>query len=145
MHAILTQQGTPETCAAAIVIRDNKVLLGLRHYHPRKMGSEERETISVWTTPGGRCDEGECIRDTLTRETYEEIGVREITIHAHIATYDGAKEGDTVHAFHCEIHEEPQHMEPEKFSEWRWFSLNELPENIINAHTREAIARCLTY
>lgn len=142
MDNLLRQIGNSDTCSTAIITRNNKVFLGLRHYHPRKMGSEERETISVWTTPGGRCDEGETLHETLVREVYEEVGIKNITVNRHVATFSGAKTGDTVYVFQCTTEEDHVHMEPEKFSEWRWFAHTELPENIISDDTKNAIRAC---
>lgn len=40
--------------------------------------------------------------------------------------------GDRVYFIECEISGEPKLMEPEKFMEWKWFPINELPENFID-------------
>ena len=59
----------------AIIVRDGKILLGLRNYTPDKWKS-----ISVWTLSGGRSEKGEEIGETLLRETAEEAGITDLTV-----------------------------------------------------------------
>jgi 8-oxo-dGTP pyrophosphatase MutT (NUDIX family) len=115
-------------CTAGIFMRDGKVLLGLRKYK-----TQQYKNGDFWTTPGGRCDEGESVEATLRREVEEEIGVKNFEIKKEFGTVPGAKEGDVVHVFLCETDEEAQLMEPEKFAEWRWFEIDEIPENFLNS------------
>lgn len=49
----------------------------------------------------------------------------------------GAKEGDVVPVFVCTTDREPTLMEPEKFSEWRWFAPEDFPNDFINLKTLE--------
>lgn len=114
-------------CTAGIFVRDGKVLLGLRNYEAKHFTDGD-----FWTTPGGRCDEGEEIETTLRREVEEEIGVKNFEIKEKLGVVPGAKEGDRVHVFLCETTEDEKLMEPEKFKEWKWFEVNEIPENFIN-------------
>jgi ADP-ribose pyrophosphatase YjhB (NUDIX family) len=125
----LKQMGDSRTCPAAFVVRDGKILIGFRHYT-----QEQWKQIDVWTCPGGRCDEGEAVEKTLRRETAEEIGVDELEICEYLGEVPGAKEGDIVPVFVCRMGpgQEPKLMEPEKFSEWRWVTPEEVPENFIN-------------
>lgn len=116
----LTRVADTNTCPCAILIKEEKILLGLRNYTPDKW-----KDISVWTTPGGRCDAGETIETTLRREVREETGITELSIVAFIGQTVGAKEGDTVPLFYCTTTKEPILMEPEKFSEWRWIPIKE--------------------
>ena len=138
MSEILDLHGTIATCTSAVIIRDGKVLLGLRHYTPDKW-----KMVSVWTTPGGRCDDGEIVRDNLLRETREETGITDLAIEKYLGTVPGAKSGDTVHLFLCSTHQSPRLLEPEKFSEWRWFPPGEIPENFINSEGLKMIRTAL--
>jgi hypothetical protein len=52
----------------------------------------------------------------------------------------GAMPGDTLFFFIGTTDEEPRLMEPEKFSEWKWCGLSEMPENFIN-HAALALAK----
>ncbi len=134
MHHLLTV-GTAKDCPVAIFIRDGRMLVGLRHYTPEKW-----KAISVWTVPGGRCESnGETLEETLRREVREEIGVTDFRILEYIGTVPGAMEGDTVHLVGAETHQEPRNCEEEKFSEWKWISLDEMPENFINPPALEVI------
>src|ERR1043165_2388184 len=119
----------PTICTSLFLMSANgqKILLGLRNYQPDKF-----KNISLWTTPGGRCDEGETIGDNLLRETREETGIRAITLEKFIGIIPGAKEGDILYVYTGHTTEEPILMEPEKFSEWRWFDPDKVPENFIN-------------
>jgi 8-oxo-dGTP diphosphatase len=124
---------TPSTknhdCTSSVIARNGKVLLGLRHYHD----------VSLWVAPGGRCDLGETPEATVLREIQEEIGVTDASIVRQLGEYPGAYADETgrdrVIVFEVTTDQEPQLMEPEKFEAWRWFGLDELPANLINAES----------
>ena len=137
----LHHRGTARTCSSAVIIREGKILLGLRHYTPDKW-----KAISVWTTPGGRCDRGESVEEGLRRETREETGITDLIPLRYLGTVPGAGgRGDILLVFHCETSEEPALMEPEKFSDWRWFPLSQIPENFINPALQELILGAAMY
>jgi len=115
-------------------MKKDKVLLGLRKYK-----SQQYKDGDFWTTPGGRCDEGESVETTLRREVYEEIGVKNFDIKKELGILPGAKEGDLVHVFICETEEDEKLMEPEKFEKWQWFNPKEIPENFLNPHILKLI------
>ena len=123
----LKEIGHHRLAATAIFIKEGRVLLGLRHYTPDKW-----KVVSVWTTPGGRCDENETVESTLRREVIEEVGFMDFKVERFFGEIPGAKEGDIVYVFECSTNEEPRLMEPEKFSEWKWFNVDEVPSNFIN-------------
>lgn len=56
------------TVTAAIIIRDNTVLLARR--------SSEEKLSGYWEFPGGKMEVGESLADCLKRELYEELGVK---------------------------------------------------------------------
>ena len=120
MELKLKEIGNEFKCPTAIMVRDGKILTGYRHYTPDKW-----KVISVWTTPGGRCDIGESIQDALTREIQEEVGIIEFEIIDFIGEVSGAKEGDIVPIFFCTTKQDFKLMEPDKFSEWKWVLINE--------------------
>ncbi|MFH0852351.1 MAG: NUDIX hydrolase [bacterium] len=119
--------GNPKICPVVAIVRKGKVLIGLRHYTPDKW-----RKISVWTFSGGRCDEGEKVEDTLRREVEEETGINDLNISGFLGKVKGAKEGDIVYVFLGSTEEEPKLLEPEKFSEWQWVDIKEVPDNFIN-------------
>lgn len=139
LKASLSRLGGELICPAGIFIRDQKVLWGLRHYKADKW-----KDISVLTCPGGRCDRGETIEQTLRREVAEEIGITDFNMIEHLKDIARAKQGDIVPLFLCNTNQSPKLMEPYKFSEWKWFSLNNLPENFINKEGREIVVNLLT-
>lgn len=134
LEEYLKKVGTNKMCPVAFIFKGGKLLIGLRNYTPDKW-----KKISVWTAPGGRCDDGETLEKTLRREVTEEVGITEMNITDYLGTVPGAKEGDTVFVFKAETNREPKLMEPEKFSEWKWCAISEIPENFINPKLLELI------
>lgn len=130
----LKRQGDGIYCPMALIIRDGKILLGLRNYTPDKW-----KKISVWTVPGGRSEKGETIGETLIREVAEEVGITDLKIEKYLKEVPGVKPPDIVLIFKCSSFQEPKLMEPEKFSEWKWFEPDEIPENFINPDALEFV------
>lgn len=124
-------------CTSGIIVRDNKVLLGHRCYH----------RINAWMSPGGRCEENETPEETLLREIQEEIGVTDARIEIKLGEKSGVyknKTGrDKVLMFKVFTAQEPCLMEPEKFMEWKWFDLNELPDNLLDHKDKEFFIKAL--
>lgn len=133
---------SPLHCPGAVIIRDGKILIGLRHYTADKW-----KDISVWTLPGGRCDLNETTEVTLKREAEEEIGITDLKIIDFIGEVAGAKEGDIVPLFLCSTEQEPRLMEPEKFGEWKWVTIEDFSkdyyEDFINQKTHDVITEYL--
>ena len=122
----------------AVIIRNKKLLLGLRRYV-----LNDKKTITVWTSPGGRYEHGENIKTTLKREVKEEAGIDDLEILDHIGDVPEKKEGDCVNLFLCRTNQKIKLMEPDKFLEWKWFDLkgykNGKPQNHINENARKKI------
>ncbi len=116
----LSRVGREDIAVIAVMERDRHILTGLRNYTKDKW-----KDVSVWTIPGGRCDEGETFEQTLRREVAEEVGITEFEVVDFIGEAAGAKEGDTVEMFFCRTTQDATLMEPEKFSEWKWVSVEE--------------------
>lgn len=131
---ILRRQGDGILCPMALIVRDGKILLGLRNYTPDKW-----KDISVWTFPGGRSEKGETIGETLLREVLEEVGITDLKIENYLGEKSGVQPPAMVLLFRCSSFQEPKLMEPEKFSEWRWFSAAEIPANFINSNALEIL------
>lgn len=109
----------------ALIKRNDKILMGLREY---KKGNP------VWTFPGGRCDKNETIKKTLLREVREEIGITDLNILRFIGRKSGINRGDKVYYFECATNQEPKLMESEKFLEWKWFTIDNLPFNLVDSN-----------
>jgi ADP-ribose pyrophosphatase YjhB (NUDIX family) len=135
----LEKLGRITNCPVVAIIKDHKILIGLRNYTPDKW-----KDVSVWTLPGGRCDIGETIGETLFRETLEEVGISELVITDFLGKINGAKEGDVVYVFIGKTKQEPKLLEPEKFSEWKWQDINMIPENFINLEALKLIQKFIS-
>jgi 8-oxo-dGTP pyrophosphatase MutT (NUDIX family) len=134
----MEEVGSPTVCPAAFVFRGGKLLVGFRHYT-----SDKFKKIDLWTVPGGRCEPGETVGSTLLRETEEEVGISDFSVEAYLGDVDGAKEGDVVPVFVCRTEEDFRLMEPEKFSEWRWVDMDDVPRPFINVRALELVAQYL--
>jgi len=132
LNIILQKKGNNKDVPVAFIFKNDKLLIGLRNYTPDKW-----KTVSVWTVPGGRCDAGETLEITLRRELLEEVGIDDLKIIKYLGSLPGAKEGDIVYVFKAETNQEPKLMEPEKFSEWKWCQVSEIPSNFINPKSLE--------
>jgi 8-oxo-dGTP diphosphatase len=120
----------PRAGVGVMLLNDKgEVLLGKRHEDPEKAQSQLHGE-GMWTIPGGKLDFGEDIVKGAIRETREETSIvasdlelisvgNEIVPDAHFVTL-GFLARDFVGSARI--------MEPEEIIEWRWFSLDSLPE-----------------
>ena len=120
-------------CTSGVIVRNGKVLLGNRVYSDANM----------WVGPGGRCDDGESPEEAVLREVREEVGVTDARIVRKLGEKDGAAGKDRVIVFEIATEQEPKLMEPEKFKEWRWFGIDEIPENLPTSEDRSFFAKAL--
>lgn len=87
-----------------------------------------------WCIPGGRVEMFETLEETVIREAKEEtdLDVKIISIMGvcnHIIKEENAHW--VAASYLCKIEKgEPKIMEPDKASDMRWFSLDNLPEKI---------------
>ena len=116
-----------------IVMRDGKILLGLRNDDPLLANSELHEE-GTWTMPGGNIEYGETFEEAGIREAKEETGilVKDLEVicvqtdkneYAHYISV-----GMIAHNFVGE----PSVMEPNEIIKWEWFELEKLPKNIFS-------------
>jgi|GEM_PF-215276 8-oxo-dGTP diphosphatase len=112
----------PKVGVAVVIIRDNKVLLGLRH------GSHGAET---WCTAGGHLEYGESFEECATRELFEETGLVAKNYELAGITNDifPTEQKHYLTAFlYCEYTGgEAELKEPDKCREWKWFEWDKLP------------------
>lgn len=116
--------------ANVFVVREEKLLLGLRK---GVFGA------GFWGLPGGHLEMNESMVDAAARELYEETGLKaEQFTFANIVN-DHQREGHHIQVGFVteDVEGEPEIKEPDRCAEWRWFSLNALPENIFVAHEKQ--------
>ena len=111
-----------------ILERDGKILLGMRHPDPEKADSAFRSS-GEWCLPGGKLDFGETLEEGAIREVKEETGI--LIKNPHVISVHNCKNEHahflTVGLAAIEWEGEPEVMEPDEITEWKWFPLNDLP------------------
>ncbi len=112
-----------------LFVRDGKVLLGRRHSDPAKAGSALHGQGS-WTMPGGKLEFGETFEAGAAREVREETGMELVEVEVICVNNDLVSDAYfvTVGLLAEKFSGEPQVLEPDEITEWRWFDLNALPE-----------------
>ena len=108
-----------------MILKDNKVLLILR--------KNNNEYNGIWSNPGGKVEENETVEEAVIRELKEELGI-EVKIVRKLSDYEDYG-GDELHGVYpgyevSIVHGEPGIEEPNKIEEIKYFSFDELPENI---------------
>ena len=129
----MTNKMKPMVGVGIMVLKKGKVLLGKRHGDPEKADSELHGE-GTWTMPGGKVDFGEKLADTAEREILEETGVKidKSKLEIISVTDDILKDAHfvTIGFLYKGFPKEPKVMEPDEITEWKWFSMNELPSLI---------------
>lgn len=116
-----------------MLLRGNEILLGLRHTDPTKADSELHGE-GTWTMPGGKLHFGESFEVGAQREMLEETGIYIETKDLEVISLSNDMVSDahfiTVGMRCKKFQGEPKVMEPDEITEWQWFDLDTLPENI---------------
>lgn len=117
----------------AMVLRDDKVLLGRRHSDPAKADSKLHGE-GTWTMPGGKLEFGESFEEGAQRELFEETGIKAKKFKVISLTNDIVPDAHfiTVGLLCEKFSGEPRVMEPDEIVEWQWFGLNNLPSPIFS-------------
>lgn len=111
-----------------ILIKDNKILLGMRHPDPDKADSAFR-SAGEWSLPGGKLDFGESLEDGAVREVKEETSI--IIKNPKVISMHNCKNEHahflTAGLLATEWEGEAKVMEADEMIKWEWFDINELP------------------
>ncbi len=121
----------PRVGIGVMVIRDNKILLGLRHQDPEKADSELHGE-GTWTMPGGKVDWHQTIEESAKRELEEETSLKANKLKLISVSDEIVHDNHFVtNGFICTDFEgDVQVMEPDEITEWKWFAFDSLPEKV---------------
>lgn len=134
------KQARPKVGLGVLIQKNGKFLLGKR---------TSRLSQGTWSLPGGHVEYAESWEECARRETTEEAGIQ-IGNLKHVATTNDLIDGKhyvTIFMLGEWKQGEAQLVEPESFSEWNWFTWEQLPSPLIpslqtlvdqgfNPHTR---------
>lgn len=121
----------PGVGVGILVIRNNEVLLGLRNPNKKKVSSELKGA-GTWTMPGGKVEFMEKLTDAAKRELKEETDLDAMSLDFLCISDDMTETAHyiTVGFVVRDYTGEVKTMEPETILEWKWFSLDNLPQNL---------------
>jgi ADP-ribose pyrophosphatase YjhB (NUDIX family) len=113
-----------------MLINNNKILLGHRVNKAQDTGGiYEPDT---WTFPGGKQEYEVTVLETAIRETKEETGLilKDVQVYTATDEFQSDRHYVTIGVISSSYEGELKVMEPDKINEWKWFDLNDLPNNI---------------
>ncbi len=116
---------TPKVNVDILVVRGGKVLLGL-------LSDEwKRDGKPTWGVPGSDIGFGEKIGDAVKRHIKKELGA-DVTGYKIIAVNANYALGNHYIGIGiaAEIVGEPEILMPDEWKEWRWVSLDRLPDSM---------------
>jgi len=124
-----------------LIFNDKKEILLM------KRGKNSKNEVGYWNKTGGAVEYGEKVIDAIKRETLEEAGIR-IDIWGYLPHTDHIIKNDNQHwvGFNYLAYVKSgiaRNMEPEKFDDVRWFSLDNLPKKLAQP-TRESVKNYLS-
>lgn len=121
----------PGVGVGVMIIEENKILLGLRN--PDKVkASSELQGQGTWTMPGGKVEFMEKLSEAAKRELQEETSLVATKVELLCISDDITDSAHyvTVGFIATEYTGEVKAMEPDTILEWKWFDLDNLPDNL---------------
>ncbi len=121
-------QNLPKVGVAAIILKDNKVLLGKRI---------NAHGAGTWQFPGGHLEFYESLKDCAIREVKEEtdMNINLLSDNPVVVTNDFFEKDNkhyiTLFMLAEHINGEPKITEPDRCLGWEWFSWENLPNNLM--------------
>ena len=111
----------PRVGIGIMITMDGKVLLGKRK---APLGN------ATWTMPGGKLEMNEMPEECARREALEETGIKVGNLSLMSVSNDIMYKQHwlTIGFIARHFEGEPELKEPEKFEEWKWFGIDNLPE-----------------
>lgn len=111
-------------------MENNKILLGHRIVNGKNTGGIFEP--DSWCLPGGKQEYDETIFECATREVKEETNLKvwNLEIFSAIDDIQPNKHFVTIQMITKNYSGDIKIMEPDKQDEWKWFSLDNLPERI---------------
>ena len=112
-----------------LLLKDNKILLGHRCSKVDTGGIYEPDS---WCLPGGKQEYDETILECAKRETKEETNLDVNNLEVFGAGDDFGKDRHfvTIYVLAKEYSGELKVTEPYKLDEWKWFDIDNLPDNL---------------
>lgn len=131
--AMNTVNPIPRIGVGVCIVKDHKILLGKRlnsHGHGQ------------WAFPGGHLEFGETLAECAQREVAEETGLIITNIRRGPITEDffpaENKHYITIILIADYVSGTPELLEPNKCAEWRWCSLDDLPQPLFTTFSNLA-------
>jgi ADP-ribose pyrophosphatase YjhB (NUDIX family) len=119
---------TPHVSIDVLVIRDNKILLGLMTEQWKYEGKQ------VYGVPGRDIHFNEKIGETLRRNIKEEFGCKVTTYKINSVNANYALGNHYIGiGIVAEIDGEPKVLLPEDWEKWEWFEKEDIPDNLFPA------------
>lgn len=117
-----------------IILKDNKILLGLRSSNPLLADCDLHEEDS-WTMPGGSINYNESFEEAGIRETKEEtsLDIKDPKVICVQVDKNEYAHYVSVGMIAKEFTGNVKVMEPKEIVKWEWFDINNLPSNIFSA------------
>ena len=113
-----------------MILNENKILLGHRAKNKKDTGGIHE--VDCWTLPGGKQEYNETFLDGAKREVKEEtnLDIEDLELFGAADDIQPDRHYITMHVIAKKYNGEPKVMEPTKEDEWKWFDLDNLPENL---------------